>query len=185
MPLRFLLDPPIGDALRESVTQLWSEVASSGGPVDFAGPVTRAEVESLADSCLSGVVDGYDHLLAGFVGDKLVAMLFFVSQRLNIQEHWRTVKRVMVHPGAQGRGYGAALMREGERVARDQGWEALHLSVRAGSGLDRFYTRLGYQVVGRFPGALRLAQGENLDEIHMWLPLSPPQVHSRLAAPRR
>jgi histone acetyltransferase (RNA polymerase elongator complex component) len=77
----------------------------------------------------------------------------------------------MVHPDLQGRGYGAALMREAERAAREIGWDALHLTVRSGLGTERFYAGLGYKEVGRLPGALRVAPGDDRDEIHMWLAL--------------
>jgi GNAT superfamily N-acetyltransferase len=171
MPLRFIVAPPLTKDLREPVIRLWTEVASAGGAVGFAGPVTRRDVEPVALGALSAVAEGHDLLLAGYIGDKLTAMLFLVSHRFALQRHWRTVKRVMVHPGAQRHGYGAQIMREGERIARDRGFEALHLTVRAGYGVEQFYAHLGYQEVGRFPGALRLGPGDDRDEIQMWLPL--------------
>jgi GNAT superfamily N-acetyltransferase len=174
MGLHFVLDPPVTDDLREAVVQLWTEVAAAGGAVGFSGPVNRTDVEPVAYGALSAVEDGHDRMLGGYIGDKLMTMLFFVSHRMALQRHWRTVKRVMVQPGAQGRGYGAALMREGERIARREGWEALHLTVRAGEGVEDFYARLGYQEVGRFPNALLLTHGELRDEIQMWLPLGRP-----------
>jgi GNAT superfamily N-acetyltransferase len=172
MDLRFVVAPPVTDELSESVIQLWTEVAAAGGAVGFAGPVNRNDVEPVALGALSAVTDGHDLLLAGYVGDKLTAMLFLVSHRFALQRHWRTVKRVMVHPGAQRHGYGAQIMLEGERIARAQRWEALHLTVREGAGVEEFYASLGYQEVGRFPGALRLGPGDDRDEIQMWLPLS-------------
>ncbi len=171
MALRFVVAPPLPDELPEQVIQLWTEVAAAGGAVGFAGPVSRADVEPVALGALSAVADGHDLLLAGYVGDKLTGMLFLVSHRFALQRHWRTVKRVMVHPGSQRHGYGAELMREGERIARARGVEALHLTVRAGQGVEDFYAGLGYEEVGRFPGTLRLAPGDDRDEIQMWLPL--------------
>ena len=53
---------------------------------------------------------------------------------------------------------GSALMRRLREVARDEmRLERLHLAVRGGIGLEAFYSRLGWQVVGRWPGKLRLA----------------------------
>jgi hypothetical protein len=37
--------------------------------------------------------------------------------------------------------------------------------VRGGEGLERFYERLGYTIVGRHPGAVRVAPGDDRDEI--------------------
>lgn len=77
----------------------------------------------------------------------------------------------MVHPDHQGHGCGVAIMREAERLGRKIGWDALHVTVRGGLGLEKFYSRLGYKEVGRLPEALRVAPGDNRDEILMWLPL--------------
>jgi len=95
-------------------------------------------------------------------------LLFFVSHRFALAEQWRSVKRLMVHPSAQGKGYGLALLREAEAVARRLGWEALHLTVREGTGLERFYRAHGYREVGRLPGALRVGPGDDRDETHFW-----------------
>jgi hypothetical protein len=59
-------------------------------------------------------------------------------------------------------------MREAERLAPTLGFEALHLTVRGGLGLEEFYKRLGYREIGRLPGALRVAPGDDRDEVLMW-----------------
>ncbi len=78
----------------------------------------------------------------------------------------------MVRPEIQGRGYVLILMREAEKAARLIGWEGLFLTVRGGLGLDCFYTNLGYKEVGRLAATLRLAPGDDRDEILMWPTLS-------------
>jgi hypothetical protein len=56
------------------------------------------------------------------------------------------------------------------QVARSEmGLEQLRLAVRGGTGLEHFYARLGWTVNGRWPGALRLAPGDDRDEILMLL----------------
>jgi GNAT superfamily N-acetyltransferase len=167
--LLFALDPELTPALREEIIALWADVANAGGAVGFAGPVTRAEVRAFAAPALRAVREGTDHLLLGYADGRLAAMLLFVSQRFALSEHWRTVKRVMVHPSLQGNGFGAALIRQAETVARRMGWEALHVTVREGTGVEKFYAAHGYREVGRLPGALRIAPGDDRDETHMWL----------------
>ncbi|MGW7018137.1 GNAT family N-acetyltransferase [Streptomyces decoyicus] len=77
---------------------------------------------------------------------------------------------VQTHPGVRGRGIGAALMTEAREVARQEmGLEQLHLAARAGVGLEDFYGRFGWKEIGRWPGALRLAPGDDRDEILMVL----------------
>jgi GNAT superfamily N-acetyltransferase len=167
--VRFELDPPLTSELRNEIISLWTDVSNAGGAVGFVPPVTQAEVAVTANETFDSVQAGHDHLVLGFDGEGLAAMLVLVSRRFNLSEHWRTIKRVMVRPGAQGKGYGAAIMREGERVARELGLEGLYLTVRSGHGTEKFYARLGYKEVGRLPGSLRIAPGDDRDEILMWL----------------
>jgi GNAT superfamily N-acetyltransferase len=171
MAIRFELDPVLTPALRDEIVSLWTEVTNAGGAVGFVDPVTRDDVLPMAHAAFAEVGEGPDRLLAGYEGERLAAMLIFVDNRFVLKDHWCTLKRVMVHPGCQGRGYGVALMRQAERLARQLGREALHVTVRSGLGLERFYTSLGYKEVGRLPGALRVGPADDRDEILMWLPL--------------
>jgi hypothetical protein len=52
-------------------------------------------------------------------------------------------------------------------MARDLGLEFVVLSVRGGLGIEGFYGHLGYEIFGRNPGAVRVADGDDRDEIHM------------------
>jgi GNAT superfamily N-acetyltransferase len=171
MGLSFELDPPLTDDLRAAVLALWIEVTNAGGAVGFVPPVTADDVRPTAEATLDAVASGRDHLLAGFAGGELVALLFMVDNRHTLKDHWRVLKRVMVAPDNQGRGYGVAIMREAAAVGQKMGLAALQLTVRGGTGTDAFYTRLGYREVGRIPGALRVGDDDDRDEIIMWLDL--------------
>jgi GNAT superfamily N-acetyltransferase len=176
MTIRFVLDPPLTDDLRERIVALWTEVTNAGGAVGFVGQVTAADVQTTADPTFEGVAEGHDRLLIGLDADsakdeRLVAVLFISSNRFHLKDHWRILKRVMVAPGRQGLGYGAALMREAADVARAMGLAALQVTVRGGQRIEGFYQGLGYREVGRLPGALRVAPGDDRDEIVMWLDL--------------
>jgi GNAT superfamily N-acetyltransferase len=175
MPLSFLLDPPLTDELRADITHLWVEVTNAGGAVGFVAPVTEDDVRPLADATLADVAAGVDRLLIGVDDGRLVALLFITDNRFVLKAHWRVLKRVMIAPGSQGRGYGAALMREAAAIGRRLGLAALQVTLRDGHGLDRFYRGLGYREVGRIPGALRVAPGDDRDEVLMWLDLPQPQ----------
>ncbi|KXK62723.1 acetyltransferase [Micromonospora rosaria] len=173
MTLRFVLDPDLTPELYDQLVTLWLDVSNAGGAVGFVAPVTEAEVRALAAPTFAGFTDGPDRLLVGYAGDRPVAALIFGDNRFGLKAHWCVLRRVMVHPDVQGRGYGAALMREAERLGRTLGWAALHVTVRDGLGLDAFYRGLGYREVGRLPGALRVAPGDDRDEVLMWLDLAP------------
>ncbi|MGI5214901.1 N-acetyltransferase family protein [Plantactinospora sp. CA-290183] len=171
MELRFVLDPPLTTELTDEVVRLWTAATNAGGAVGFVPPVTEEDVRPLARATLARTGAGPDRLLVGYEGDRLVALLFVTDPGFWLKAHWRLLTRVMVHPDRQGQGHGLALMRAAERVARTNGWAALHVTVRSGHGLERFYKGLGYQEVGRLPGALRVAPGDDRDEILLWLPL--------------
>jgi GNAT superfamily N-acetyltransferase len=172
MAIAFVLDPPLTAELRSRIVSLWVDVTNAGGAVGFVAPVGADDVRPVAEAAFAGVGAGIDHLLIGTDGGELVALLFVVSNRFELKEHWRVLKRVMVTPKSQGRGYGAALMREAASVGRRMGLTALQVTVRAGAGVEDFYAGLGYREAGRMPGALRVAPGDDRDEIYMWLPLT-------------
>ena len=172
MTLRLVPDPELTDRLRAELVALWVDVTNGGGAVGFVPPVGPAEVEPVAAGALAGVAEGVDRLLVGYAGGRLAGMLLLIDQRFPLASHWRTVKRVMVRPELQGHRYGAELVRGAERMAREEGLAALHLTVRAGAGVERFYAGLGYKEVGRLPGAIRVAPEDDRDEIHMWLSLT-------------
>jgi GNAT superfamily N-acetyltransferase len=171
MAIEFVVDPPLTDELRARIVALWVEVTNAGGAVGFVAPVSAGQVRPVAEAALAAVADGVDRLIVGVDGAELVALLFLVDNRFPLKDHWRVLKRVMVAPGSQGRGYGAALMRRAGTLARDMGLAAVQVTVRGGAGTEEFYARLGYREVGRVPGALRVAPGDDRDEIYMWLAL--------------
>jgi GNAT superfamily N-acetyltransferase len=171
MALSFEFDPPLTPELREQIVALWVAVTNAGGAVGFVPPVVADDVWPTASKTFDGIGDGLDHLLAGWDDGRLVALLFVIDNRFRLKDHWRVLKRVMVAPGSQGRGYGAAIMREAAEVGRKLGLAGLHVTVREGARTEDFYARLGYREVGRLPGALRVAPGDDRDEIHMWLTL--------------
>jgi GNAT superfamily N-acetyltransferase len=171
MAIEFELDPLLTDDLRERIVSLWVRVTNAGGAVGFVAPTTADEVRPVAEAAFAGVAAGPDRLLIGVDDGELVALLFVTDNRFPLKDHWRVLKRVMVAPASQGRGYGTALIREAETVGRRLGLTALQVTVRAGHGTENFYAKLGYREVGRIPGALRVAPGDERDEIYMWLPL--------------
>jgi GNAT superfamily N-acetyltransferase len=80
--------------------------------------------------------------------------------------HWGSISRLQTLPAFRDQGIGGALLAHARQVARrEMGLEQLHLAVQGGTGLERFYARLGWRETGRWPGALRLASGDDRDEI--------------------
>ena len=95
----------------------------------------------------------------------VVGMAFLVDDNSALRRHWRTILRLMVRPELHGRGAGRLLLEGLHRSAMGLGLEQLLLTTRGGTGVEGFYERFGYSIVGRHPGAIRLAPGDDRDEI--------------------
>lgn len=180
MTLLFVLDPEPTRELRAEILTLWTDASNAGGSVGFVPPVSEDDVRPTAEKQFAGLGPAgavfdpdADRLLIAREqdGGRLAGVLFFESMRFPLMDHWRLLKRVMVHPDFQGRGYGVQLMAQAREVALDWGLAGLRLTARGGMGLERFYQRCGYQEVGRVPGAIRVADGDDRDDITFWLDL--------------
>lgn len=173
MALTFELDPPVGPELRDGVIGLWVDVSNAGGSVGFVPPVDAEDVRPEWLKHLTAISDGRTRLLVGYDEDGAVAATAFLSFNTHrLMKHWVWLYTVMVHPRHQGKGYGRELLAAAEEAgAGFEGIEAIRLTCRGGEGLDRFYASCGYKEVGRVPGAIRVAPGEDRDDITMLLPL--------------
>ncbi|MFB6888950.1 GNAT family N-acetyltransferase [Kitasatospora sp. NPDC056327] len=174
MTLTFTIDPAPGPGLHAEITGLWTAASNAGGAIGFVHRVTEEEVRAAGEKQFAGIAPaGPDRLLIAreTATGRLAALLLMESMRFGPMDHWRLVSKVMVHPDLQGRGHGAALLAEAERTARTWGLDGLKLQVRGGLGLESFYARSGYTEVGRVPGAIRVAPGDDRDDVTMWLDL--------------
>lgn len=158
-------------ALREQLLDTWVAVTDAGGAVGFVAPADRDEIAGALDAPLARVLAGRDELGVLRRDGTAVGMGFLVTHTSALRAHWRTVLRVMVHPSLQGQGAGGQLLLGLHDIARSLGLEQLHLTTRGGTGVEGFYERFGYQVVGRHPGAIRVAPGDDREEIILVLRL--------------
>ncbi|MFC9278679.1 GNAT family N-acetyltransferase [Streptomyces collinus] len=174
MPLTFTLDPAITPVLRDGVLDLWTDVSNAGGAVGFVAPVTRDEIRPELVRHLVAMVEGRHRLLVGHdESGQVAATAFFSFNTHRLMTHWAWLYTVMVHPRHQGRGYGRELLAAAADAARGfEGIDAIRLTCRGGLGLERFYASCGYKEVGRVPGAIRVAPGDDRDDVHMLLPLA-------------
>lgn len=158
--------------LRRQLLDLWVDVTDAGGSVGFAAPAPVELVAARLEAELAPVVSGRDAL--GVLRDPTgaaVGMGMLVSRGVDLFAHWRSVLRLMVHPSLHGTGAGRLLLDGLHDHARALGLEHLHLSVRGGEGLEAFYERFGYRVVGVHPAAVRLAPDDTRDEVFMLVEL--------------
>ncbi|WAL97137.1 GNAT family N-acetyltransferase [Streptomyces sp. Je 1-369] len=167
MSLTFRLDPPVDPALRDGVLALWADVTNAGGAVGFVPPTTPEEIRPEFVRHLAAMAEGRTRLLVGYDEEGAVAATAFLTHNTHrLMRHWIWLYTVMVHPRHQGKGYGRDLMAAVEDAARTlEGTDAIRLTCRGGTGLEHFYASCGYKEVGRVPGAIRVAPGDDRDDI--------------------
>ncbi|MFD9601007.1 GNAT family N-acetyltransferase [Streptomyces sp. NBC_01224] len=173
MALTFELDPKFDRTLRDGIAELWTDVSNAGGAVGFVPPVTADDVRPELVKHLVAMAEGRTRLLVGYDEEGAVAATAFLAFNTHrLMAHWLWLYTVMVHPRHQGKGYGRDLMDATAEAARGmEGMEAIRLTCRGGTGVDRFYTSCGYKEVGRVPDAIRVADGDDRDDIIMLLSL--------------
>ena len=156
------------DTVRRLV-DVWVDVSNAGGAVGFAPPppeVTVADVAPVAAVAFEAVRAGRDHLVVAYSRD-IVGFVFLEHRPGPLFRHWATVKRLQVHPDAQGRGIGTELLAGCHEFGRELGLEALHLTVRGGTGTEAFYEGLGYELIATIPDAIRLSPDDTRHELYM------------------
>ncbi|RBY79545.1 GNAT family N-acetyltransferase [Geodermatophilus sp. TF02-6] len=161
---------PVGavdEELRSQLLTCWTEVSNAGGAVGFVPPVTAEEVAPVLDAVVERVHEGREVVALLRVDGEVAGFAVLSLSMSPLRRHWATVLRVQVHPSRQGRGLGRVLMEGVHAIARQRGLEFLHLTVRGGTGIEAFYQGLGYREFGRMPGAVRVAPGDDRDEIHL------------------
>lgn len=173
MALTFELDPKFDRSVRDGIAELWADVSNAGGAVGFVPPVSADDVRPELVKHLVAMAEGRTRLLVGYDEDGTLAATAFLTHNTHrLMAHWLWLYTVMVHPRHQGRGHGRDLMAAAADAARGiDGIEAIRLTCRGGTGADRFYAACGYKEVGRVPGAIRVGDGDDRDDVIMLLPL--------------
>jgi GNAT superfamily N-acetyltransferase len=175
--LRWLSTPgEVPPQLRTRLTACWRDVANAGGAVGFAEllPVTEDDVAPVVDEMLAGLTPRLNSLLVAARGSELVGWLLLTGNENPVTAHWGRVTHLQTSVDARGTGVARALMTELHRSARDDlRLDSLRLEVRGGWGLEAFYARFGWVVVGAWPGALQFPQHGRRDEVLMAKDLLP------------
>jgi GNAT superfamily N-acetyltransferase len=148
------------------LAQLWLRVSEAGGSVGFGTVVERDEVERAAERVADDVGAGRTPLLAlRDGGGRLVGVVRLERGGDPVVAHRAMLKLLMVDPELQGQGWGTRLADACLDLARSMGIEQVYLSARSRTGLEEYYTKLGWREVGRFPGGVRVAPGDDREEV--------------------
>jgi len=161
----------VSAGLRQDIIACWISVSNAGGAAGFPfPPVDASIVAPVADDLIAGLSPDRSGLIVARVGDALAGWVHLQRHPDPPIAHWGTIGHLQTLPAFRGQGVGSALMTSARQIARQEiGLEQLHLAARGGMGLERFYAKLGWREIGRWPGALRLAPGDDCDEVLMIL----------------
>ncbi|MEU0229215.1 GNAT family N-acetyltransferase [Streptomyces sp. NPDC006284] len=164
------------EAVRRELGECWTAVINAGGAVIPLGcplpPVSPDAVAPALDAIIERLAPRRSRLLLATVGGTLAGWVLLSREPHPLEAHCGTVNHLQTHVRFRGTGVGAALMRRLPDIARNEmGLERLRLTARAGLGLEEFYGGVGWSEVGRWPGALRVAPGDDRDEVLMGLAL--------------
>lgn len=153
---------------REAMLDMWVRVNDSGGSVGFVAGAPEDEVARALDGYSGRLQHGEAKCVSlnSPLGD-LLGFGFVVRSTGALMAHCANLERIMTEPDRRGTNHGALLMAGLHRAAREQGVEVVTLDYRGGTGLGEFYTRYGYTEVGRVPGAVRVAPGDDRDGVIM------------------
>lgn len=153
---------------RQAMLEMWLRVNDAGGAVGFVHGATEEDVAPVLDGYIARLEQGSTVCVAlnSPLGE-LLGFGFVVGSSGVLMGHSATFERVMTDPARRGTNFGALLMAGMHRAARDRDIELVTLDYRGGTGLGEFYTRYGYTEVGRVPGAIRVAPGDDRDGVIM------------------
>ncbi|QUQ68081.1 GNAT family N-acetyltransferase [Kutzneria sp. CA-103260] len=147
------------------MTELWFRVSQAGGAAGFAASDTVEDIRAVAVGMLADVRDGRADMLTLSDGDTVLGVAVIEPGQRPIRRHSGELTWLMVDPDLQGQGWGAKLLGAAVAHARAIGLVRLELHTRSGHGLERFYSSQGWTERGRWPGAVRLAEDDERDEI--------------------
>jgi GNAT superfamily N-acetyltransferase len=158
-------------AVRQELTACWIAVTNAGGAAGFPFPPVNASHVAPAVEALAARLDPQrSRILLARINSILAGWVVLSRDPSPVIAHLGTVNHLQTQLAHRNQGIGSALMHGLRKVARDEmGLEQLHLAARGGTGLEDFYSRLGWREVGRWPGKLRLAPDDTRDEILMIL----------------
>jgi GNAT superfamily N-acetyltransferase len=165
--IRTVAAPPLTAELEAQLLEVWLATTNAGGAVGLLAPADAESAREVAQRTWQRVRSGDDALVVLYDTSIPLGWVTLAASASPLEQHWRTVRRLQVHPAHQGHGYGGQLLDAAEEHARELGLEALHLTVRGGTGTERFYLRRGYELVGVIPAALRVAPGDVRDQLYL------------------
>lgn len=134
-----------------ALAALLADTVNAGASVGFLAPLTIAEAADWWRATAAKL--GADHLAwVAHDGDRVLGTIQLVRAAMPNSRHRADIAKLMVHPGARGRGLARELLKTAERAAVDMGVTLLVLDTETGSAAERLYVSEGWARVGDIPG---------------------------------
>jgi GNAT superfamily N-acetyltransferase len=164
------LDPAHYEAAIPGLAALTVDAVEGGASVNFMAGVTDAEAAAWWAARTADVADGTittfvvrDAEIGSIVGSTIL-----IRSRNANAPHRAEIGKVLVHRSMRRRGLGRALMEAAEARAQADGRWLLILDTAAGSAADKFYRRLGWQVLGTMPNHAYRSDGKLAPTTYFW-----------------
>ena len=144
------------DAETGMLAEILHAVVHAGAGVSFITPFSIEDARAFwVDTVLAPMRAGTRRVVVARSGQRIVGTVQLDLETPPNQAHRAAVAKLLVHPAAQRRGIGRALMIAVEEIARSEGRTLLTLDTVSGSRAESLYTSLGYVTVGIIPGYAR------------------------------
>ncbi|MBC8731653.1 GNAT family N-acetyltransferase [Paraburkholderia sp. UCT2] len=144
----------------EALADVLVDCVEGGASVSFMLPISRNTALAFWRNVVESVARGERVLLIAedHSGDIVGTVQLITAQPEN-QPHRADVAKMLVHRKARRRGVAHALMRELDRVAREERKSVLVLDTVTGGDAERLYQRAGWQRVGSVPNYALMPDG--------------------------
>jgi len=138
------------------LAEILHAVVHAGAGVSFITPFSIEDARAFwVDKVLAPMRAGTRRVVVAHHGQRIVGTVQLDLDTPPNQQHRAAIAKLLVHPAAQRRGIGRALMIAVEEIARGEGKTLLTLDTVSGSHAESLYTSLGYVTVGVIPGYAR------------------------------
>lgn len=147
---------PVAEADVPRLAEILEATVAAGGSVHFMDPVPPG---GAAAYWSAAVADAGRIVLGAFADGRLEGTVTLWLDTPPNQPFRSEIWKLMVHPGARGRGLARALMTEAERLAVAHGRTLLNLDTATEGGASELYESLGWTRAGVIPDYAFKPQG--------------------------
>jgi GNAT superfamily N-acetyltransferase len=152
----------VSDGQLDELAGVLVDCVEAGASVSFMHPLPHAKARAFWAEVAGEVARGARALLVATDADGIVGTVQLVLAQPENQPHRADLAKMLVHRRARRRGVGAALLREAERAAREEGRTLLVLDT-ASDDAARLYARAGWVACGTVPGYALWPRGGTCD----------------------